>query len=62
MLSLARGTLSGVFGLILLADAAWSQTFDNFRIVGGSATMAGTVTGLSIDSNADSLGLSLIHI
>lgn len=54
MLSLARRTLSGVFGLLLLADTAWSQTFEHFRFVGLSATPVGTVTSLSIDTSADS--------
>jgi len=56
MLSLARGTLSGVFGLLMLADTAWSQTFDNFRFVGVTATPIGTVTSLSIDTSTESAG------
>jgi len=50
ILSLARSTLPCVFGLLLLVEAASSQTFDSFRFVGIPGMSTGTVTNLSFES------------
>lgn len=48
ILSLAKNTVSCALGLLLLADVAWSQTFDNFRVVGIPGFSDSTVTSLSL--------------
>ena len=51
VLSLAGNTLPGFLGLLLLANTALSQTFDNFRFVGLPGATGGTVTSFSLDEN-----------
>lgn len=53
ILSLAVSTLKCVFGLLLLAEVAWSQTFDNFLFVGIPGMPNGTVTSLSLETPAE---------
>ena len=53
ILSLAGNTLPCFLGLLLLANTALSQTFDNFRFVGLPGATGGTVTSFSLDENPD---------
>lgn len=56
ILSLARSSVAGVFGLLLLANTSLSQTFDNFLFVGVPGAPAGTVTSLSL---TDTIGTAV---